>query len=59
MRWDERGKEQAAEVLTWALLRHPLLLVRFGGKSCAGLAEGYEILTGKEPVPAATGCPIN
>jgi len=59
VRWDERGKEQAAEVLTWALLRHPLLFVRFGRKSCAGLAEGYETLTGMKPVPAATRCPIN
>lgn len=57
--WRHRGSEQAAEIITWALLRHPILMVRFPDKKCVELAAGYRLLTEREPVPAASICPVH
>ena len=44
--WHARGSEQAAEVITWALMDRELLMVTLADRDPAGLAAGYELLTG-------------
>ena len=44
--WHARGSEQAAEVMTWALMDRELLMATLADRDPAGLAAGYELLTG-------------
>ena len=44
--WAERGSEQAAEIVTWALMDRELTMLTIPGHDRAQLAEGYELLTG-------------
>ncbi len=52
--WHERGAEQAAEIIVWALLDRPIDTVRITGTSCAELETGYRTLTGQEPLHGFT-----
>lgn len=49
-RWQDRGSEQAAEIITWALMDRELLMATLTDHSAESLASGYEMLTG-DPVP--------
>ena len=48
--WHERGTEQAAEIMVWALIDRPVGVVRIYDNSCEQLREGYETLTGLAPL---------
>lgn len=53
-RWVERGIEHAAEMIAWGLLDSNMYVLRLGGPSTDHLTEGFELLTGVEPLqPAA------
>lgn len=62
--WEAKGTEQAAEVLTWALLDEPVmwrlrdvpLFPRIPHATCMGLAEAYETLTGALPTQRVADC---
>lgn len=49
--WERQGTEQAAEILTWALLDEEAPVVRIADAGPEALAAGYEVLTGS-PVPS-------
>jgi hypothetical protein len=49
--WELQGTEQAAEILTWALLDEEAPVVRISAAGPEALAAGYEVLTGA-PVPS-------
>jgi hypothetical protein len=49
--WHERGSEQAAEIMTWALIDRELLMATLADHDPDDLAAGYELLTGT-PVPS-------
>jgi hypothetical protein len=54
--WDERGFEQAAEIMAWALDEQETGLPMFPNNSLEQMADGYESLTGNllPPPPART-----
>jgi hypothetical protein len=47
--WSERGFEQAAEMLAWALMDVELQIVTIPNAEASALAAGYQLLTGKQP----------
>ncbi|MBT8212404.1 MAG: hypothetical protein KJN71_04570 [Acidimicrobiia bacterium] len=47
--WQERGAEQAAEILAWGLMDERLDLVRIGNPSCEAATAAFVVLTGTEP----------
>lgn len=47
--WNDRGTEQAAEIVLWGLMDRPVQLVRVE-TSCDALLEGYVTLTGQAPL---------
>lgn len=49
--WSERGSEQAAEIITWALMDRELSMVTLADHDPEGLAAGYRLLTGRVPPP--------
>ena len=49
--WHERGTEQAAEIMTWALMDQELLMATLADHDPANLAASYKLLTGT-PVPS-------
>jgi branched-subunit amino acid transport protein len=53
--WEERGAEQAAEILMWGLLEAPPPLPRLDGMPCEDALAGYRLLTGRPPLNG--GCP--
>ncbi len=53
--WDQRGIEQAASVIAWGLSDAPLTSRLLASRSCADLAETFELLTGTTPLRPA--CP--
>jgi len=57
--WRQRGMEHAAEIITWAVLEHPILLVRIPDKSCTRLWAGYIELTARPPAPDPRTCTIS
>ena len=46
--WEEQGIEHAAEVIAWGLIDEDLLLTSIGETDSVQLAEGFELLTGRE-----------
>jgi hypothetical protein len=52
--WEERGVEQAAEILMWGLLEAARPLPRLHGPSCDELLAGYRLLT--DGIPDHRGC---
>jgi hypothetical protein len=46
--WQENGSEQAAEIMTWALM-DALIQPRIPNRGCNALTTAYEILTGTPP----------
>jgi hypothetical protein len=48
VRWDQRGIEHAAAVIAWGLGGQPQSRL-LGSRSCADLAEAFELLTGTTP----------
>lgn len=54
--WDERGSEQAAEIMAWALDERETGLPMFPNNSLEQMADGYESLTGDRlpSLPAGT-----
>jgi hypothetical protein len=56
LRWDRRGVEQAAQVIAWGLMDEPIAPARLGGRSCAELAEAFQVLTGVTP---QIGCVVS
>lgn len=48
--WERRGTEQAAEILTWALLEEEIPVVAIPDAAPGRLATGYQMLTG-HPAP--------
>ena len=54
--WDERGSEQAAEIMAWALDDQGtgILMPSIPNNSLERLADGYEFLTG-DPLPSLPG----
>ncbi len=48
-RWDLRGSEHAAEIITWALMDDELQLLTLADHDPASLTAGYELLTGMRP----------
>ncbi len=53
--WSQRGAEHAAEILTWGLLDEPFRYVLIPDHGCDAFAEGYELLTGLQPL-TGLGC---
>lgn len=52
--WKERGTEQVAEIITWGLGEGEIAPLLPGSVDARGLADLYEMLTGRRPVtPAA------
>jgi hypothetical protein len=47
--WQDRGSEQAAEIMAWALMDSELLLATLSDHDPASLAAGFELLTGIVP----------
>lgn len=54
--WDRRGVEQAAQVIAWGLMDEPIAPARLGDRSCAELAEAFQVLTGVTP---QIGCVVS
>jgi len=48
-RWDLRGSEHAAEIITWALMDGEIQLLTLAEHDPTSLAAGYELLTGSLP----------
>lgn len=44
--WQDRGSEQAAEIMTWALMDRELLMATLSDHDPDSLAVGFELLTG-------------
>ena len=53
--WSQRGAEHAAEILTWGLLDESFQYVLIPDHGCDAFAEGYELLTGLQPL-TGLGC---
>lgn len=47
--WQDSGSEQAAEVVTWALMDRELVMLLLPDHDPAGLLAGYRVLTGAAP----------
>ena len=47
--WQDRGSEQAAEIMAWALMDGELLLATLSDHDPVGLAVGFTVLTGAVP----------
>lgn len=54
--WDRRGSEHAAEILMWGLMDEAVPMLRLEQRSCADLAVGYRILTGRAPRLRVADC---
>lgn len=54
--WADQGSEHAAEILAWALMDEPVDVVRLPDAGCDRLAEGFRILTGREPLVTQEEC---
>jgi len=54
--WDRRGSEHAAEILMWGLMDEAVPMLRLKQRSCADLAAGYRILTGRVPRARIADC---
>jgi hypothetical protein len=54
LEWEERGSEQAAEIMVWGLIDRPVWIVRIPDHSCAELRAGYVTLTGRGPLHGYT-----
>jgi hypothetical protein len=52
--WEEKGAEQAAEVIVWGLIDWAFS-ARIPDNSCAELLRGYVTLTGRQPLHGYTG----
>jgi hypothetical protein len=48
-RWEDRGIEQAAEIVAWGVSATPQPVVRLDQDSCSELRAAYVTLTGLEP----------
>ena len=55
VRWNDRGAEQAADVVAWALVGRDVTLSRLHANGCDELAAGYRVLTGTDP---PRRCPV-
>ncbi len=56
--WNDRGVEQAADLITWGVLDPGVLFVDFEGSSCTRWADAYEALTGQSaPTTIVGDCP--
>jgi len=53
--WGDRGVEQAADLLTWAVLDPAVLFVDFDKADCAKWAVAYAALTGRSAPATVTG----
>jgi branched-subunit amino acid transport protein len=53
--WEERGVEQAAEIIMWGLLEAPVPLPRLDRPACDDLFGAYQMLAGRPPLNG--GCP--
>ena len=51
-KWNKRGAEHAAEIISWGVIDEKMHLGRFGPRTCPALASAYYLLTGTQP---ATG----
>ena len=47
--WSERGTEQAAEIVMWALMDREIMMLTLEHHEPQDLAAGYRVLTGQEP----------
>jgi len=54
VQWYEKGAEQAAEIITWALSAKPIRMVRIYQNTCDEVHAGYVALTGAEPLYGLT-----
>ncbi|MGA9276542.1 hypothetical protein [Ilumatobacter sp.] len=48
--WHENGAEQAAEMIRWGLIDHPVGVITINDHSCADLDAGYRTLAGRPPL---------
>lgn len=57
--WQDRGTEQAADLITWALLDPAVLFIDFDNGECHSWAPAFELLTGVDaPAPLLEACGI-
>ena len=52
--WEEKGAEQAAEILVWGLIDWDFS-AQIPDNTCAELLRGYVTLTGHKPLHGFTG----
>ena len=55
-RWQGRGTERAADLITWAVLDPDVLYVDFDVSSCPRWSQAYELLTAQAAPPHLAAC---
>lgn len=54
--WRDQGSEHAAEIIAWGLMDRPVPMTRLPDASCARLAAGFRMLTGRDPLVTQEEC---